>query len=40
MMDLTIKTDSSEIRMNWKSDLVFISWVCTKEGYSIAITER
>lgn len=40
MMDLTIKTDSSEIRMNWKSDLVFISWVCTKEGYSIAITEK
>jgi hypothetical protein len=38
-MDLTIQTNSSEIGMTWKSDLVIISWLCTVDSYGMAITE-
>lgn len=40
MMNLTISTESSEIKMSWKSDLVFISWICNTEVNSLAITEN
>ena len=40
MMNLTISTESSEIKRLWDSDLVFISWTCTTQFYSIAITEK
>jgi len=40
MMNLTISTESSEVKMIWKSDLVFISWTGNKEVNMISITER
>lgn len=39
MMHLTISTESSEIKMSWKSDLVFISWNCNTETYGMIIKE-
>jgi hypothetical protein len=39
MMNLTISTESSEIKMSWKSDLVFISWNCNTETYGMIIKE-
>lgn len=38
-MDLTIQTNSSEIGMTWKSDLVVILWLCSVDSYGMAITE-
>jgi hypothetical protein len=40
MMDLTIKTNSSEISMSWDSDLVLIAWNCTTEAYTLQIFEK
>lgn len=40
MMDLTIKTNSSEISMSWDSDLVLIAWICTTEAYTLQILEK
>ena len=40
MMNLTISTESSEIKKFWDSDLVFISWTCNIEYYSIFIKEK
>ncbi len=40
MMDLTIKTNSSEISMSWDSDLVLIAWNCTTEAYTLQILEK
>lgn len=39
IMDLTIQTNSSEISMTWKSDIVIIAWFCGKDSYGMAITE-
>lgn len=39
MMDLTIKTNSSEISMTWKNDFVIISWICKVDAYGIGISE-
>jgi hypothetical protein len=38
-MDLTIQTNSSEIGMTWKSDLVIILWRCSVDSYGMAISE-
>lgn len=40
MMNLTISTESSEIKKFWDSDLVFISWRCDTEYYSMSIKEK
>ncbi len=39
IMDLTIQTNSSEINMAWKSDIVIISWICSVDSYGMAIKE-
>lgn len=39
MMDLTIGSEKSEIKMVWKSDLVVIMWLCTKDSYGLVINE-
>ena len=38
-MNLTIRTNSSEINMAWKSDIVIISWICSVDSYGMLITE-
>ena len=38
-MNLTIQTNSSEIDMIWKSDIVIISWICSVDSYGMLITE-
>lgn len=40
MMNLTISTESSEIKRIWNSDLVFIVWRCDTEFYSLSIKEK
>lgn len=40
MMNLTISTESSEIKKFWDSDLVFISWTCNTEYYGMSIREK
>ena len=40
IMNLTIQTNSSEISMTWKSDIVIIMWICSVDDYSLLIKER
>jgi hypothetical protein len=40
MMNLTIRTESSEIKKFWDSDLVFISWTCNTQFYGMSIKEK
>ena len=39
MMDLTIKTNSSEIKMIWENDFAIIAWICTVDYYGLQIKE-
>ena len=39
MMDLTIKTNSSEIKMVWENDFAIIVWICTVDYYGLQIKE-
>lgn len=39
IMNLTISTESSEIKKIWQSDLVYISWSCNTETYGMVIKE-
>ena len=39
MMNLTISTESSEVKMSWINNKVVIVWYCTTDNYGMLIKE-